>query len=147
MAGYREKKIELAVAAIILALLSILLLGALERAQRSMEEAMVQAEAGALRVELLDRLSHREAFGGKLPEGRNPVVWAGRAPSGYVGEVDAPPAERGIWYFERRSGVLAYRFRHGGEARFRLAFMSASRDVPAVLAGVGLVRLENVRDR
>lgn len=143
MGGYRERKFELAVAATILGVLFFVLLRALNWAQREMEEAMVQAEASALRIELLDRLSHREAFGGQSPTSLNPVAWAGRAPPGYVGELDGAPHERGIWYFERRSAVLVYRFQHGGEARFRLVRMTGAQDAPAALAGVGLLRLEN----
>lgn len=142
-AGYRHKKLEMAAAAVIVSVLFVLLLGALERVQRQTEEAMVQAEASALRVELLDRLSHHETFGGELPRSLNPVVWAGREPPGYVGEVDEPPVEGGVWYFERRTGVLAYRFRHGGDARFRLVRVAGASGAPAVLAGVGLLRLEN----
>lgn len=106
---------------------------------------MVQAEASALHVELLDRLTHHEAFGGRLPESVNPVVWAGRTPIGYVGELDDTPTERGIWYFGRREGVLAYRFRQRGEARFRLVRVALSQDSTAVLGKVGLVRLEDIK--
>lgn len=143
MAAYRDRKIELAVAASLFGIFLFLLLGALERVEQEGEEAAVQAEAAALRVELLDRLSHREAFGGPLPDSDNPVAWAGRAPPAYAGEFDEAPAARGVWYFDRRAGVLAYRFRQGGEARFRLARLAAARDSRGALGGVGLLRLEN----
>ena len=64
-------------------------------------------------------------------------------PANYLGEVDGVPAEKSVWYFERGAKELVYRFRDGHRARFRL-----SRDVnvdsqKAVVAGVGLLRLED----
>ncbi|MBI2306813.1 MAG: hypothetical protein HYU78_05870 [Rhodocyclales bacterium] len=141
MAAVRDRKFEFFVVAAILGILLYLLLDALTGVQREMEEATALAEISALRVELLDRLSHREGFGGPLPAGDNPVVWAGREPTGYVGEVDRAPSGSGLWYFSRADGMLVYRFHAGDEWRYRLA-RSGRGEGAAVLGGVGLVRVD-----
>jgi len=134
-------KFEFAAAVLIIAVLAVVLLQRLSDMRREMEEAMVQSEVSALRVELLDRLAHREAFGGALPEGSNPVVWASRAPAEYAGELDEAPQKRGIWYYDRRAGHLVYRFRAGDEWRFRLA-RGGRIEASGVLGGVGLLRVD-----
>lgn len=135
---------EFAVVAAILGVLAWLLLGAIERTAQSVEEAGVQSEAAALRVELLDAQAHRAAFGGPPPAGDNPVVWTGRAPAAYLGELDAAPLEGGVWYFDRPRGELAYRFRSGREARFRLVYGAGAANVAGGLGGVGLLRTDGV---
>lgn len=135
-------KLEFAVAVFIIGMLAILLLQSLSEMQREMEEASVQSEVSALRIELLDRLAHREAVGGALPAGDNPVVWAGRMPAGYAGELDAAPERRGVWYYDRRAGQLVYRFRAGDEWRFRL-MRGGHIEAPGVLGGVGLLRVDD----
>lgn len=140
MASGRYRKLELLVVAVVLGVLLHLLLNALSVVQRELEEATVQSEVSALRVELLDRLSHREGFGGSLPPGDNPVVWAGREPAGYVGEADDVPANS-VWFFRRRDGQLVYRFRAGDEWRFRLVRVPQG-NAGALLGGVGLVRVD-----
>jgi len=137
-----DRKLEFFVVAAVLGIVFYFLLDALAGTQRQMEEAAVQAEVSALRIELLDRLSHREGFGGALPAGDNPVRWAGRTPAGYVGELerDERPEGSGLWYFSRGDGMLVYRFRAGDEWRFRLD-RSGRGDGMAVLGGIGLVRV------
>lgn len=143
MATYRDRKLEFLVVAVILGVLMVFLLNALERIQREIEEASVLSEVSALRVELLDRLSHHEAVGGRLPQGDNPVVWAGRQPVAYVGELSSPPMERGVWYYHTAEKVLIYRFRGEGEMKFRLVRTARQLGAPAVLGGVGLVRVDD----
>lgn len=143
MATYRDRKLEFFVVVVIFGVLLLVLLNALERVQREVEEATVQSEVSALRVELLDRLAHRETFGGQLPQGENPVVWAGRQPAGYVGELNRSPVEQGVWYYHTAEKTLVYRSRHAGDLKFRLAREGGRQGAPAVLAGVGLIRLED----
>jgi hypothetical protein len=135
---------QFAIVAAILGVLAWVLLGAIERTAQSVEEAGVQSEAAALRVELLDVLAHRAAFGGQLPAGNNPVVWTGRAPAAYLGELDAAPLKGGVWYFDRPRGELVYRFRSGREARFRLVYGAGAANVAGGLGGVGLLRIGEV---
>ncbi len=140
--GHR-RKYELAVVAVILSVLAVYLLSALARARVEIEEAMLQTEVAAIRIELFDRIAHRESVGGQLPQSANPLQWIGRVPDGYLGELDSAPVERGVWYFDRKDGELVYRFRMSGEARFRL--LRNGGGAQGVLAGVGLLRLENVK--
>ena len=133
---------ELAVVVLVVAVLAWLLMRALDRAREEVEEATVQSEAAALRVELLDAQAHRAAFGGALPNGDNPLRWVGRQPAAYLGEFDAAPAARGVWYFDRARGELVYRFQSGREARFRLVRGAEAAGVAGTLGGVGLLRVD-----
>jgi len=142
MAERNRRQFELAVVVVIIGVLAAFLLPALERARIQIEEAMVQSEAAAIRVELLDRLAHHESFGGALPESANPLKWVGRVPEGYLGELDAAPTIRGVWYFDRQSSELVYRFRAANEARFRLTRGMGGAAAQAKLAGVGLSRVD-----
>ena len=141
-----RRKYEFAVLVLVVGALALVLLRALDDAQQAVEEANVQAEAAALRVELLDALAHREAFGGALPAGDNPLRWVDRQPAAYLGELDAAPVARGVWYFDRAHGELIYRFRSGREARFRLVRGAQAAGVPGALAGIGLLRVDAGRN-
>ena len=140
----RPRKYEFAVLVVIIAVLALLLMGALQRAGGEFEEASVQSEVAAMRIELLDWVAHRETYGGKLPESRNPVVWIGRQPEGYVGELDEAPSQPAVWYYDKKQQLLVYRFRSGREARFRLVVGAEAAGVPAALAGVALRRMDVV---
>ena len=137
-----RRKFEFAVVVLIVGALALFLLRAIDNAREEIEEATVQAEVAALRVELLDALAHREAFGGAPPPGNNPLRWAGREPAAYLGELDAAPVARGVWYFDRAHGELIYRFRSGREARFRLVRGADAAGVAGTLGGVGLLRVD-----
>ena len=141
-AGRSRRKYEFAVLVVVVALLASLLLNALDRAREDVEEATVQSEAAALRVELLDAQAHRAAFGGALPASDNPLRWVSRQPAAYLGELDAAPAAHGVWYFDRARGELVYLFRSAREARFRLVRGAAASGVAGTLGGVGLLRVE-----
>ena len=141
-AGRSRRKYEFAVAVLIVAVLAGFLLRALDRAREEVDEATVQSEAAALRVELLDAQAHRAAFGGALPASDNPLRWVSRQPAAYLGELDAAPAARGVWYFDRTRGELVYRFRSAREARYRLVRGAEASGVQGTLGGVGLLRVE-----
>lgn len=134
---------EFAVMVVVIGILALLLIRALGRAQGDMEEAMVQAEAAAIRAQLLEVLAHREGFGGKLPEGDNPLDWVAAVPKNYRGALDKAPDEKGVWYFDTGSGELVYRFQDGHSARFRLSREAGRTESRGVLAGVGLLRLSD----
>lgn len=137
---------EFAVIVVLVSVLALLLMRALDRARGDMEETIVQSEAAAMRIGLIEVVAHREAFGGELPKSSNPVDWVATKPANYVGEFDSVPNSRSVWYFDRSSNELVFLFRDGRRARFRL-----SRDVNvdtarAVVAGVGLLRLQDQRE-
>ena len=137
---------EFAIVVLLISVLALVLLKALGRAGSEMEEASVQADAAAIRVGLMEVVAHRETFGGSLPKSDNPVDWVASRPANYLGEVDSVPDNKAVWYFDRKARELVYRFRDGHRARFRLS-RDGNVDSPrAVVAGVGLLRLEDQRE-
>lgn len=137
---------EFAVAVVLISVLALVLMKALGRTSNEMEEAGVQAEVAAIRIGLMEVVAHRETFGGSLPKSDNPLDWVASRPANYVGEVDGVPDAEAIWYFDRRARELVYRFRDGHSARFRLSRDSNIESQRAVVAGVGLLRLEDQRE-
>ncbi len=134
---------EFAVVVILVSILALVLLGALGTAQKDMEEAGVQAEAAAIRTQMLETVAHRETFGGQLPKSDNPMDWITARPYNYLGERDGMPVESGVWYFDKNAKILAYRFRDGHLARFRLSRDAGRSDLRGIVAGIGLVRLDD----
>jgi hypothetical protein len=134
---------EFAIVVVLIGILALVLLKALGWAGSQMEEAGVQTDVAAIRVGLMEVVAHRETFGGNLPKSENPVDWVSSKPANYVGEVDAMPDSKSVWYFDRGAKELVYRFRDGHRARFRLS-RDGNVDSPrAVVSGVGLLRLED----
>ncbi|MFB0936557.1 MAG: hypothetical protein QMB52_12355 [Propionivibrio sp.] len=135
------RRYEFPVLVAIIGVLAFLLMNALDRVREEFEEAAVQSEVAALRVELMDRLAHHQLVGGALPESRNPLLWIERKPGNYLGELEATPEAGGVWYFDRKREELVYRYRSGREVRFRLVRGVAAGGVKGSLAGVGLARI------
>jgi hypothetical protein len=137
---------EFAVAVVLISILALVLLAALGRTSNEMEEAGLQVEVSAIRMGLIEVVAHRETFGGNLPKSDNPLDWVSARPASYLGEVDGMPDHKAVWYFDRRTRELVYRFRDGHRARFRLSRDGNVESPRAVVAGVGLVRLEDQRE-
>ncbi|MFN4325341.1 MAG: hypothetical protein ACK4FP_05580 [Azonexus sp.] len=134
---------EFALVVVLVSILALVLLRALGGAQRDMEEAGVQAEAAAIRTQLLESVAHREAFGGQFPVSDNPMDWIASRPYNYIGEQRAMPQESGVWYFDINAKILVYRFRDGHLARFRLSREASASNLRGVVAGIGLLRLDD----
>lgn len=134
---------EFAVVIILLSILAVFLMQALGRARSDMEEAGMQAEVAAIRTELLEVLVHREIFGGALPKTDNPIDWVSSRPRNYLGVLDKTPDTKAVWYFNRQANELIYRFEDGHQARFRLTREAGATTARGVLAGVGLLRLDD----
>ncbi|MFZ2972515.1 MAG: hypothetical protein WA049_07725 [Ferribacterium limneticum] len=137
---------EFAVVVVLISILALVLLKALGRTSNEMEEASVQSEVSAIRIGLMEVVAHRETFGGSLPKSDNPLDWVATRPASYVGEVDSVPDSKAVWYFDRSAKELVYRFRDGHRARFRLSRDGNVESQRAVVAGVGLLRLEDQRE-
>lgn len=134
---------EFAVVVILVSILALVLLRALGVAQKDMEEAGVQAEVAAIRTQMLEAVAHRETFGGQLPKSDNPMEWIAARPYNYLGERDGIPEESGVWYFDKNAKILVYRFRDGQLARFRLSRDAGRSDLRGIVAGIGLLRLDD----
>lgn len=134
---------EFAVVVILVSILALVLMQALGRARSDMEEAGVQVEAAVIRTELQEVLVHRETYGGDLPKTDNPVEWGASKPRNYRGAVDKTPEERAVWYFDQQARELIYRFEDGHQARFRLSREAGPTNARGVIAGVGLLRLDD----
>ena len=136
---------EFAIVIVLLGILAVVLMQALGKVRGEMEEAGVQMEAAAIRSELIEVVVHRETFGGVLPKSDNPVEWVATTPRDYRGAVDQAPEEDAVWYFDRSTKELVYRFRDGHRARFRLSRDAGRSGSRGVVAGVGLLRLDDQR--
>lgn len=134
---------EFALVVILVSIMALVLLRALGSAQSDMEEAGVQAEAAAIRTQLLEAVAHRETFGGQLPASDNPMDWISARPYNYIGERGSMPLESSVWYFDKNTKILAYRFRDGHLARFRLSREAGASSLRGVVAGIGLLRLDD----
>jgi type II secretory pathway pseudopilin PulG len=138
-----RRQFEFAVVVIVIAVLAVLAMQALLRARGEVEEASVQAEAAAIRAQLMERLAHRATFGGPLPASDNPVDWIRLVPNNYRGALDRAPQERRIWYYDTAERELVYLYDDGHRARFRLSRAAGNSGVRGVMGGVGLLRLED----
>lgn len=138
-----RRYLEFAVVAIVLSVLGLVLTRSLGKVQRDMEEAGLQAEVAALRTQLIERVAHRETFGGQLPASDNPLDWVAARPANYLGEREGVPAETVVWYYDKKLGELVYRFRDGHLARFQLSRSAGRQAGRGVIAGIGLLRLND----
>lgn len=134
---------EFALVVILVSVLALVLLRSLGIAQKDMEEAGVQAEAASIRTQMLEAVAHRETFGGSLPKSDNPMDWIDARPYNYIGERDGTPKESGVWFFDKNGKVLSYRFRDGHLARFRLSRDAGGSNLRGIVAGIGLLRLDD----
>jgi hypothetical protein len=131
---------EFALVVVILGLISLFLLQRLNGVRDEMEEATVQSDVASMQMQLLERIAHRETFGGTLPASENPVDWLPSPPRAYLGALDQVPAEVSVWYFDRRQKMMVYRFRDGHSAVFRLNRNTRQGENKGVFAGVSLQR-------
>lgn len=137
---------EFAIVIVLIGSLSLFLMRSLEATRLEVEEAIVQSEVAAIRIALIEVVAHREVHGGQLPKSRNPLDWVSVRPESYIGTLDSVPTRTSVWYFDRPAGELVFRFRDGHRARFRFSRDLGREHSVAVLAGVGLSRLEDQRD-
>jgi general secretion pathway protein G len=107
--------LELAVVAVIVAVLAgILLKRALyyqEQAERTSVEQTLGILRSALHLQMADRLLHPSRRPMSQLAGDNPMNWLAERPPNYVGEYAAPTPGRiahGSWYFDTKDRTLVY---------------------------------------
>lgn len=107
---------ELAVAAIIVGLLSVLLLSRLHTYQQEAERVAVDRLVGTLRTALSIKIAQlsvakrEQELQSVIDE--NPMTWLVEPPENYLGEYYSPEGNSlsgGVWYFDRSSKELVYR--------------------------------------
>lgn len=132
---------EFALVVIVIGVASLFLMERLNAVRDEMEDATVQTEVASIRSQLLEVIAHRETFGGLLPNSENPVDWLAVPIPKYQGAFDQAPEATSVWYFDSQKKQLAYRFRDGHEARFRLNRNTGQGQNKGVFLGVSLQRL------
>jgi hypothetical protein len=137
-----RRQFEFAVVVVILAVLAVLLMQALEGTRNELEEAGMQGEVSAIRIQLMERMAHHATFGGILPASDNPADWIRTPPGNYLGVLTQPPEERRVWYYNKSAQELVYVFNDGYQARFRLSRAAGARGAHGVISGVGLLRVD-----
>ena len=141
-----RRYLEFALLAVMIGGLSLYLLRALESARADVEEAVVQADAAAIRISLMEIATRRAMLGGNYPDSDNPMNWLGSPVGHYAGAFDARPAGRSLWYFDTRQRELIYLFDDGRQARFRLARNGMVDAGRGAMGGIGLARLPDWRE-
>ncbi len=112
--------LEIAVVAIVVAVLAGTLLQRLNAYRSQAELADVQRTVGVMRAALLLRQSQLQVRGREdavaALADANPMDWLAQKPSTYAGEYFAPGPELvgpGHWYFDRKIKVLVYLLNYG----------------------------------
>ena len=141
-----RRYLEFALLAVMIGGLSLYLLRALESARADVEEAVVQADAAAIRISLMEIATRRALLGGNYPDSDNPMNWRGSPVGHYAGAFDSRPAGRSLWYFDNRQRELIYLFDDGRQARFRLARNGMVDAGRGAMGGIGLIRLPDRRE-
>jgi hypothetical protein len=139
-----RRYLEFAVVVLVISVLALVLWKSIGRAGEELEEARMQADVSAIRIGLMEMVAQNQINGGSLPKSDNPIDWVAMPPGGYLGERDGVPEAESVWYFDRKTKELVYRFRDGHRARFRISRDARVESVRAVVAGVGLLRLEDM---
>lgn len=109
----------------IIAILVLAVLSNIDRAQRQVEESMMETDVANIRWQLRELWAHRNATGqsisGSEIEGANPLRLLNEPPKNYSGEYAAmPPEAESVWYFDTQTRRLVYVFSDGHQIRYRL---------------------------
>lgn len=141
-----RRYLEFALLAVMIGGMSLYLLRALESARSDVEEAVVQADAAAIRINLMEIATRRAMQGGNYPDSDNPMTWLGVPVGHYAGAFDTRPAGSSFWYFDDRQRELIYVFDDGRVARFRLVRNGIVDAGRGAMGGIGLIRLPDRRE-
>ena len=136
-----RRYLEIAVIVIVISLLVGGLMTALEDAHERTEAARLNAEEAAIRTQIMEVLTHRETYGGPLPQSDNPVDWIRVPPAGYQGVHAQAPTGENFWYFDSTQRQLIHVGRNGKITKFHLS-RQANSNTRGIIAKIGLERLE-----
>ncbi len=107
-------RLELLVAAAVVAVVAVVLLERLAFYQEYAEKVAMNLTIASMRAGLRSQVAGL-LIADKVSEiqtlaDHNPVSWLEHAPENYLGEIDTPPEEesRGKWYFDRKRRELVY---------------------------------------
>ncbi len=109
----------------IIAILVFLVLSNADRAQRQVEESMMETDVANIRWELRELWTHRNATGQSISASEiddvNPLRLVNERPKNYSGEyAETPPDAESVWYFDTKAKRLVYVFSDGHQVRYRL---------------------------
>jgi len=135
-------QLEFAVVAVIFAVLVAFLLGRLgdvqEEAERSEVDLIVSNIRAGLRMAVDQRMARGQGDDPGALLNRNPVEFLGSPPRGYV-DATGDTNGLGVWYFDSKTRILAYRTRHPevfegkAELRWRIVSQTGGADNAAGL--------------
>ncbi|MGZ4994276.1 MAG: hypothetical protein ACXV79_08955 [Methylobacter sp.] len=109
----------------IIAILVFTVLSNADRAQRQVEESMMETDVANIRWELRELWAHRNATGQSISaselDDANPLRLVNERPKNYSGEyAQTPPGAESVWYFDTNVKRLVYVFSDGHQVRSRL---------------------------
>jgi hypothetical protein len=109
----------------IIAVLAFAVLSNIDRAQRQVEESMMETDVANIRWELRELWAHRTATGQSIAaseiDDANPLRLVSEKPKNYSGEyAETPPGAESVWYFDTNAKRLIYVFSDGHQVRYRL---------------------------
>ncbi len=109
----------------IIAILLFAVLFNINRAQKQVEESMMETDVANMRWGLRELWAHRTATGqaiaGSEIDDANPLRLLDERPKNYSGESsETPPDAKAVWYFDTKAKRLVYVFNDGHQVRYRL---------------------------
>ena len=109
----------------IIAILVLIVLSNVNRAQNQVEVSMMETDVANMRWELRELWVHRNAAGQSIDsneiEDANPLRLVNERPKNYSGEyAETPPGAESVWYFDTKAKRLVYVFSDGRQVRYRL---------------------------
>lgn len=135
---------KFAVSNSIIAILSLIVLSNINRAQSYIEASMMETDVANMRWQLRELWAHRNATGQAIDinsmVGVNPMRFINEKPENYYGEYMQIPADiKTGWYFDTKSNCLMYIFSDKNQACYRL--MSTAQLKRASLGAIGGIDL------
>lgn len=143
-------RFDFAVTMCVIAILTTLLLGYLNKAQNEIEKVIVETELNNIRLSLaeayVDRSIKNQRVNSKNLNDSNPMLLIAENPENYIGEYfEVPSHAKEVWYFDVTKKRLIYVFSDGQQARFKLSH-TAGQAKASLLAIDGLDLVKDVAE-